>query len=62
MQEGRPVSTKGVTNLKFDTDRIGGYITVESERYDKAVARAKECPILENDGYVEVRVVIKPGS
>ncbi|MGB7788563.1 YciI family protein [Methanoregula sp.] len=62
MQEGRLVSTNGVTNLKFDKDTIGGYMTVESESYEKAVAIAKECPILENDGYVEVREVIKPGS
>jgi hypothetical protein len=62
MQEGRLVSTKGVRNLEFDKDTIGGYITVESESYEKAVAIAKGCPILENDGYVEVREVIKPGS
>lgn len=61
MQEGRIDSTKGVTNLKFDKDTIGGYITVESDGYEKAVAIAKECPILENDGYVEVREVIIPG-
>jgi hypothetical protein len=58
MQEGRLVSTKGVTNLTFDKDTIGGYITVESESYEKAAAIAKECPILENDGYVEVREVM----
>jgi hypothetical protein len=62
MQEGRLVSTKGVTNLTFNKDTIGGYITVESESYEKAVAIAKECPILENGGYVEVREVMKPGS
>lgn len=62
MQEGRLVSTKGVTNLKFDKDTIGGYITVESESYEKAVAIAKQCPILENNGYVEVREIIKPDS
>jgi len=58
MQEGRLVSAKGVTNLTFDKDTIGGYITVESESYEKAVAIAKGCPILENDGYVEVREVM----
>jgi hypothetical protein len=62
MQEGRLISTKGVKNLKFDKDTIGGYITVESESYEKAVAIAKECPILENGGYVEVREIMKPGS
>ena len=61
-QEGRLVSTKGVTNLKFGKDTIGGYITVESESYEKAVAIAKGCPILENDGSVEVREIIKPGT
>ena len=62
MQEGRLVSSQGVTNLKFDKDTVGGYITVESESYEKAVAIAKGCPILENGGYVEVREVIRPGS
>ena len=58
MQEGRLISTKGVKNLKFDRDTVGGYLTVESENYEKAVAIAKGCPILENDGYVEVREVM----
>ena len=31
---------------------------VESENYEKAVAIAKGCPILENGGYVEVREVM----
>ncbi|ABS56039.1 hypothetical protein Mboo_1521 [Methanoregula boonei 6A8] len=58
LQEGRLVSAKGVTNLTFDKDTIGGYIMVESENYEKAVAIAKGCPILENGGYVEVREVM----
>ena len=58
MQEGRLVSAKEVTNLTFDKDTIGGYITVESESYEKAVAIAKGCPILENNGYVEVREIM----
>jgi len=62
VQEGRLVSSQGVTNLKFDKDTVGGYITVESESYEKAVEIAKGCPILENGGYVEVREVIRPGS
>jgi hypothetical protein len=31
---------------------------VESESYERAVVIAKECPILENDGYVEIREVM----
>jgi hypothetical protein len=58
MQEGRLVSAKGVANLTFGKDTIGGYITVESESYENAVAIAEGCPILENDGYVEVREVM----
>ena len=62
MQEGRLVSARGVTNLRFDKDTVGGYITVESESYERAVAIAKDCPILENGGSVEVREIITPGS
>ena len=62
LQEGRIVSASGVTNLIFGRDTVGGYIAVESDRYENAVAIAKGCPILENGGSVEVREVIMPGS
>ena len=43
-------------------DTVGGYITVESDSYENAVAIAKGCPILENGGSVEVREVLVPGT
>ena len=61
-QEGRLVSTQDVDVLNFDEDMIGGYIVIEADDYDSAVAIAKGCPILENGGAVEVREIISPGT
>jgi hypothetical protein len=39
---------------------INGYIVVKTENIDDAVALAKDCPILQIGGNVEVRAVVKP--
>ena len=57
-QEGKVVSSKRVADLKFSDDTVGGYLMIEADNYDTAVDVAKGCPILENDGSVEVREVI----
>jgi len=57
-QEGRVVSTKGVGTMDFGSDTVGGYIIVEADSYEKAVENAKGCPILENNGTVEIREVV----
>lgn len=56
-QEGRIVSALGTSELKFNKDTVGGYIIVEAGNYDKAVAIAHDCPILENNGSVEIREI-----
>ena len=57
-QEGKVVSSERVDDLKFSDDTVGGYLMIEADNYDTAVDVAKGCPILENDGSVEVREVI----
>jgi len=57
-QEGRVVSTKGVGTMGFGRDTVGGYIIVEADNYEKAVEIAKGCPILENNGTVEIREIV----
>ena len=57
-QEGKVVSSDHVADLKFSDDTVGGYLMIEADNYDTAVDVAKGCPILENDGSVEVREVI----
>ena len=34
---------------------VGGYSLVDVKNYDEAVAIAKECPVLESGGFVEIR-------
>jgi len=57
-QEGMVVSTKGVRTMDFGSDTVGGYIVVEADSYEKAVEIAKGCPILENNGTVEIREIV----
>jgi hypothetical protein len=57
-QEGRVVSTKGVGTMSFGSDTVGGFIIVEADNYEKAVEIAKGCPMLENNGTVEIREVV----
>ena len=57
-QEGMVVSTRGVRTIVFGSDTVGGYIVVEAENYEKAVAIAKGCPILENNSAVEIREIV----
>lgn len=57
-QEGRIVSAAGIGNFKFNKDTVGGYIIVEADNYDKAIEIAKGCPILENNGSVEIREIM----
>lgn len=57
-QEGRVVSTKGAGTIDFGSDTVGRYIIVEADSYEKAVEIAKGCPILENNGTVEIREIV----
>jgi hypothetical protein len=36
-------------------DTVGGYFVIEAENYDEALEMAKECPIFEHGGTLEVR-------
>ena len=38
-------------------EAVGGYFTVEAASYDEAVSIARECPVFEHGGKVEVRQV-----
>lgn len=57
-QDGMLVSAQNVVALSFNKDMIGGYIVIEADDYGAAVTIAKGCPILENNGAVEVRQII----
>jgi len=52
---------KAVTDGPFTEakDLVGGYSLVEASDLDQAVELSKGCPILEVDGTVEVRPVMK---
>jgi hypothetical protein len=53
---------KAVTDGPFTEakDVVGGYSLVQARDLDQAVELSKGCPILEVDGTVEVRPVMKP--
>jgi hypothetical protein len=53
---------KSVTDGPFAEakDVVGGYTLVEARDLGQAVELSKGCPILEADGTVEVRPVMKP--
>ena len=58
-QEGRVVSAHGVKQMDFGADTVGGYLIVKAYSYEKAIEIAKNCPILENDGTVEIREIVQ---
>ncbi len=51
---------KKVTDGPFAEGKeiVGGYLIVETKDIDEAAELSKGCPIFENDGSVEVRVVM----
>jgi hypothetical protein len=61
--EGKVVKDKGrtVTDGPFaeSKDVVGGYTLIEADSLARAAELAKGCPILEREGYVEVRPVMK---
>ena len=59
-QEGKVVSSKSVNDLQFTGETVGGYIVIETENYGSAIKIAKGCPILENNGSIEIREIIFP--
>jgi len=61
-QEGKVVSSKGVDDLEFNKDTVDGYIVIEADDYGSAVEISKGCPILENNGTVEIREMVLPGA
>ena len=61
MPNGRIISGQSgenISNVEFSSSLVGGYIVIEADDYDRAVAKLKECPILGNGGSVEVREVL----
>jgi hypothetical protein len=54
---------KSVTDGPFveTKDLVGGYTLIQAKDLDQAVELSKGCPILEADGTVEVRPVMKLG-
>lgn len=61
--EGRVVADRGrtVTDGPFpeSKDLIGGFTLIEAENLERAAELARGCPILDVDGSVEVRPVMK---
>ncbi|MBC7382980.1 MAG: transcription initiation protein [Bacteroidia bacterium] len=59
--EGKVVKPKNiVTNGPYVEmkEAIGGYILVKAETLDEAAELAKNCPILNDGGNVEIRMVV----
>ena len=54
---------KSVTDGPFaeTKDLVGGYTLIQAKDLDQAVELSKGCPVLELDGTVEVRPVLKLG-
>lgn len=46
---------------KTGTEIVGGYLLVQAENMDKAVEMAREIPVFEVDGYLEVRELMVTG-
>jgi len=63
--EGKVVSGGGhtVTDGPFMEGKeiVGGYLICKANNYDEAVVIAKECPIFEYNGIVEVREINEMG-
>ena len=59
-QAGRVVKPNAVTDGPYAEikEMLAGYIVVNAESFDEAVAIAKECPILLQNGNVEIRKFI----
>lgn len=61
--EGKVVKSKNgpATDGPFaeTKDLVGGYTLVEAPSLERAAELAKGCPILERQGYVEVRPIMK---
>lgn len=59
VQPGKHVINGPYAEIK---ESIGGMIFVKAANYDEAVEIAKDCPILEIDGNVEIRRAVTPES
>jgi len=46
---------------KVGTEVVGGYLLIQAENLDKAVEMAREIPVFEVDGYLEVRELMVTG-
>ena len=46
---------------KVGTEIVGGYILIQADDLDKAVEIAREIPVFEVDGYLEVRELMVTG-
>lgn len=58
--EGKVVSTNGTTPQPVKSAKegiVGGYLIVKADSLDKAVALAKDCPHITNEGNIEVREI-----
>lgn len=60
--EGRVLTANNVTEevvLSEKKEAIGGYLMIKAEDYNQAVEIAKDCPIFEHDGNIEIREVME---
>jgi hypothetical protein len=46
---------------KVDTEIVGGYLLIQADSLDSAVDIAREIPVFEVDGYLEVRELMVTG-
>lgn len=58
--KGMVVNTKGVTNGPYVEikEAIGGMIMIKANSYEEAASIAKDCPIIELGGNVEIRMAV----
>lgn len=59
-QETKVVSNEGISDEVIRSQAgevIGGYLLFKAENYDQAAKLAKDCPILEHNGNIEIREI-----
>lgn len=58
---GKIVDTSGQVTEgihKNGTEIVGGFLLIKAESLDAATELARTCPVLEADGYIEVREIL----
>ena len=60
-QEGRILTNHGTKSDVVRSEAgepIGGYLQIKADDYDHALGLAKNCPVFEHDGSIEIREIM----